>query len=213
MLDAPLQRMRANVTKWIGGVCGAVLLVGCATTRSGVDGGPLVERVEYLGAHDALAQNGRRLPPSVYSLTIDSATDLHVQVFPMSYAIECGAEMTDCQHAVVSTEVKLHAVRDDDKTVQVRGLLKSAMGRSQTTTFGTGSARVVSRMAVPESVDVIEERARNMPFDRRVRLGEPFDIEGLAGVKVRVSYHEPAEPYGGLGDAGLMPTLGISKSD
>jgi len=201
------RRLEVDVTRQIVGFAAVVLLVGCAATRTIENS--FVERVEFLGAHDALAQNGRRLPSSIFSQTIEGGQGVHSEVLPLSYAIECDAAITDCRHAGVRTEIKLHAQRIGGQAVQVNGTMSSAMGRSQSIVFDNGLSFMSTKMTVPDSVAIIAERTQPIPIDLTVRIGEFFDLEGLAGVIVRVSYHEPAVPYGGLRGSAQRPTLGM----
>jgi len=190
------------VKRLIGTVL-ALMFSGCASAPSRE---PLVARVEYLGARDDWAEGGRRLPPIVLSTRVDPSRQHSTFVLPLSYAIVCGAGKSDCRHAIVRTEIKLEVVDADGGEVRMRGALASAIGRSQSVASGTGASRSSVSMMVLESAALIDERTQDTEFDVTLPRGEPYDVAGLAGVVVRLSYHTP-DGFGRLSEADLAPTL------
>lgn len=118
---------------------------------------------------------------------------VHVDKFPLTYAIECNQDKSACKHAVVKTEIEFTATKVNDKTVKVSGVLRSEMGRNLTTSMNThtfsGMTQVFS-MSVPDSVELINQAKVDRPFEKTLQIGEKLDIEGLAGVHVEIDFQE-----------------------
>lgn len=181
----------------------AVMLAGCATVPSRE---PLVARMEYLGARNDHALSGRLLPSSVFSSAGAEVGTNKSIVFPMSHAVECNSDKTDCRHAIVRSSVRWTITSMKRDRVHLVGALECAIGRTQTIESFVGGTGSRASQSISDDVEVIDERVALFPFDREVAIGEALDLDGLQGVKVRFSYHEPGD-FGGLPDALMTPTL------
>jgi hypothetical protein len=139
--------------------------------------------------------SGQDLPLKIDLLEGDMPNSIghgvHTSKFPLTYAIECNQDKSACKHAVVKTDIEFSASNIDEKTIKVSGILHSEMGRNLTTSMSSssfsGTTQVLS-MRVPDSVELINETKVDQRFEKTLKIGEKYEIKGLAGVHVDINF-------------------------
>jgi len=100
---------------------------------------------------------------------------------PLSYAVFCKAEKTDCKHAAVKSTIKYKITKGTGKALLLNGTFFTEMGRSKS--WGSSNSMTVSS-SVPNGIPVISEEKKEYPLFLTLTVGQKVEIHGISGDRV-----------------------------
>lgn len=164
-----------------------VLLSACSTINLPSDKGVSVtQSLSFFGpVNDLLPE--QRLNKSINNT---KPIELGQQSFipPLTQAVQCNKERTDCKHAVIKTWLEYKVESQTDQSIFVEGVLHSEMGRSFSQNTKSPVYSQEESRTIPESIQLIGESKRDKPFQKKLKLGDELELFGLAGEKVTIKF-------------------------
>lgn len=157
-----------------------VMLSGCTTTLNG-------NFVEYRwNSKNTEARNDldhvRTTSSGEYSGQNRLADGLLLVDFPLQYSIECNQTKTTCKHAIVKHRLEFQAQAASEGQLLLTGVLHAEMGRS----LNLKNPNMELKRSIPDSVEVIYEGKKDIPFSKIIKSGEHLDLMGLGGVRIEL---------------------------
>lgn len=138
--------------------------------------------LDYYGSRNDLTPTDMAIYSTVIDLSKKRANTISTVSFPLSYAIYCDQERSQCKHAAVKTEIKYTTSTIGSGERYINGYFVSEMGEKaefKSSLSSTGGQ--YTSISVPEGVPIISNEASKTPFKVALKSGETVELKGISG--------------------------------
>ncbi|MBB3045892.1 hypothetical protein FHR99_000128 [Litorivivens lipolytica] len=141
--------------------------------------------LEYFGSRNDIFRSGDQAVFTTNIQAKESPANSNYRVdFPLSYAVFCNAQKSECKHAVVKSSIKYKVVKSEPGLLTLVGTFSSEMGRSKSLESSLSRSGNKTTSSVASGVPIISEERQERDIYLALAKGEKVILNGISGDRV-----------------------------